>query len=79
MNVRLSRHAKRRAKLYKIREELICKILDEIDIADGYQEIITEVREFDYPIKIVIMSAKGEITVITAYPMKRGRANESSL
>ena len=37
------RHAKRRAKLYKLPESAIEEILEKIDLADGEYEIIRDV------------------------------------
>ncbi len=73
MIVRFSRHAKRRAKLYNIPESTIEKILMGLDLPDGEHEVIKDVQGFGYPIKIVV-SAEGNIsTVITNYPLKKGR------
>ena len=73
MEIRFSRHAKRRRKLYKIPEETIIKILEKMELTEGEYEIIEEVEGFKYPLKVVV-SVKGDIiTVITNYPLKRRR------
>jgi hypothetical protein len=73
MVIKFSRHAKRRAKLYNIPETTIEEILKDLDFQDGEHEIIKGVQGFEYPIKIVV-SIEGDIqTVITSYPLKKGR------
>lgn len=73
MIVKFSRHAKRRAKLYKIPESMVEKILADSDISDGDHEIIRNVSGFKYPIKIVVAVESGIGTIITNYPLKKGR------
>ena len=41
--------------------------------------IIREIPGFKYPIKIVFSVESNMITVITNYPLKKGRKNESLL
>jgi sulfur carrier protein ThiS len=73
MVIKFSRHAKRRAKMYNIPETTIEEILKDLDFQDGEHEIIKDVQGFEYPIKIVV-SVEGDIqTVITSYPLKKGR------
>ena len=73
MIVEFSRHAKRRAKLYNIPESTIEEILKDLDLQDGEHEVIKDVQGFKYPIKTVV-SVEGNIrTVITNYPLKKGR------
>ena len=73
MEIKFSRHAKRRAKLYKIPESLILKILEGKDFNHRNQEIIEDVEGFKYPLKIVIAVENDIITVETNYPIKKGR------
>lgn len=73
MTIRFSRHAKRRAKLYKIPESTVKQILEDSDLVDGEHEIIRDVVGFRYPIKIVVSVENDTTTVITNYPLKRGR------
>ena len=73
MKIRLSRHAKRRAKLYKIPESTIEKILADVDLNDGEHEVIKSVSGFRYPLKIVVAVEGDTMTVITNYPLKKGR------
>ena len=78
MKIKFSRHARRRAKLYKISEEMVKNILEGKNLSQGNQEIIEDVEGFKYPLKIVISVENDIITVITNYPLKKGR-NESLL
>ena len=79
MEIKFSRHAKRRAKLYNISEEIIRGILEKKELLEGNQEIIEHVECFKYPLKIVVSVENDIVTVITNYPLKRGRKNESLL
>jgi len=73
MEIKFSRHAKRRAKLYKIPESTILRILEGKAFNQGSQEIIENVEGFKYPLKIVIAVENDIITVETNYPLKKGR------
>jgi len=73
MKIKFSRHAKRRAKLYKIPETMVEKILEGLGLTDGEHEIIRNVSGFKYPIKIVFAVENDIMTVITNYPLKKGR------
>ena len=73
MEIKFSRHAQRRGKLYKIPEVTILKILEGKKITPGNQEIIENVAGFKYPLKIVVAVEDDIITVITTYPLKKGR------
>ena len=73
MKIKFSRHAKRRGKLYNISEETVEKILEEKELIQGNQEIIEDVQRFKYPLKIVVSVEGDLVTVITSYPLKRGR------
>jgi len=72
--IKFSRHAKRRAKLYKISESTVEGILDVLELTDGEHEVIREVSGFKYPIKIVVAVEDNIITVITNYLLKKGRS-----
>ena len=74
MLIKFSRHAKRRAKLYDIPEITIEKILADLDLHEGEHELIKEVPGFKYPIKIVVSVENNIMTVITNYPLKKGRS-----
>jgi hypothetical protein len=73
MEIKFSRHAKRRAKLYRIPESTILRILEGKDFTQGSQEIIENVEGFKYPLKIAIALENDIITVKTNYPLKKGR------
>ena len=73
MKLKSSRHAKRRAKLYKIPESVISEILTNTNLQQGEHEIIRDVAGFQYPLKIVVSVAEDTATVITNYPLKKGR------
>lgn len=73
MKIKFSRHAKRRAKLYKIPESTILEILEGKELTQGIQEIIENVEGFKSPLKIVITVKDDMITVITNYLLKKGR------
>ena len=72
MEIKFSRHAKRRARLYKIPESTILKVLEEKVLAQGNQEIIENVEGFKHPLKIVVTVKENIMTVITNYPLKKG-------
>jgi len=74
MLIKFSRHAKRRAKLYDIPEITIEKTLADLDLDEGEHELIKEVPGFKYPIKIVVSVEHNIMTVITNYPLKKGRS-----
>ena len=72
MKIKFSRHAKRRAKLYKIPESTITEILKSMNFPQGEHEIIKEVAGFKYPLKIVVNIESDITTIITNYPLKKG-------
>ncbi|MBI4690457.1 MAG: DUF4258 domain-containing protein [Nitrospirae bacterium] len=73
MEIKFSRHAKRRAKLYGISESIMVNILTNMNLHQGEHEIIKHVPGFKYPLKIVVSVEENLITVITNYPLKKGR------
>jgi len=73
VEIKLSRHAKRRAKLYKIPKTTILKALEGKKLPHGNHEIIEYVQGFKYPLKIIVAVEDDMITVITNYPLKKGR------
>ena len=73
MKIKFSRHAKRRAQLYKIPESTIRDILASLNLHQGVQEIMRDVAGFQYPLKIVVSVSGDTVTVITNYPLKKGR------
>ncbi len=73
MKVKFSRHAKRRAKLYGISETIITDILKTMNLHQGEHEIIKDVSGLKYQLKIVVSVEEDLITVVTNYPVKKGR------
>ena len=73
MKIKFSRHARRRARLYKISEDLIKSIIENSTLHDGTQEIIKEVQGIAFPLKIVVSVENNIITIITNYPFKKGK------
>ena len=73
MEIKFSRHAKRRAKLYEISETIITDILKTMNLHQGEHEIIKNVSGFNYPLKIVVSVEENLMTVITNYPLKKRR------
>ena len=77
--IEFSRHAKRRMNLYGISEPTVQAIIESRKmvgaISDGRNEVIDyeRISEYGYPIKVVFSCKENTITVITAYPMKRGK------
>ena len=71
MSIIFSRHAKRRMKLYQIPEKVIIDIVSNLT-KQGKHELVTQIPEFDYPIKIICKVEGKEIIIITVYPLKRG-------
>ncbi|MDD5153155.1 MAG: hypothetical protein PHR03_00565 [Desulfovibrionales bacterium] len=57
------------AKVLTIRET----ILGDLHLNEGEHEIIKNVSGFKYPIKIVVAVESDVVTVITNYPLKKGR------
>ncbi len=70
MTIKLSRHAKRRAKLYKLQESTVKDILKEMELTDGEHEIIRNGVGLKYPLKLVVSVENNTMTVITYYPLK---------
>lgn len=74
MKIKFSRHAKRRAKLYNISESIILRVLANKDLShQGMNEIVENVEGFKYPLKIVVAVEDDVITIVTNYPLKKGR------
>jgi hypothetical protein len=71
--IKFSRHAKRRAKLYKIPESAIRKVLENVDSHEGEYELVKDIADFKFPIKIVVVVEGKIATVVTNYPLKKDR------
>ncbi len=74
VKIKFSRHARRRGNLYNIPRETVTEILEGKELSEGNHEIVEEVVGFKYPLKIVVSVEGDVITVITNYPLKKGRA-----
>ena len=80
MEINFSRHAERRMRLYKIDERDIrnaieSAIMDKGLIEGKNQTVGYELRKkYHYPLKIVFVVKNDNIMVITAYPLKKERA-----
>ena len=73
MIIKFSRHAKRRAKLYNIPEEVIRKLLEAEDLDNGEHEFIKNISGFKFPIKLKVVVVEDAATIITNYPLKKGK------
>jgi hypothetical protein len=73
LEIKFSRHAKRRAKLYGIPESAICSILTSLNLHQGEHEIVRNISGLKYALKIVVSVQGDTVTVITNYPLKKGR------
>lgn len=81
MNVIFTRHAKRRMKLYNISKSDVINVLKSLksyELNFAKNEVIATVNKFVYPIKVIFEKKKEGYVIITAYPLKRGR-NENTL
>ena len=73
MKIKFSRHAKRRARLYRISLADIENLLEKIELQIGKQEIVESLAGYTLPIKVVVDVKNDIITVITVYPLKERR------
>ena len=80
MDIKFSRHANRRMQLYRILEEDVINTIGDyitnIRLASGKKEVISKglSKKYGYPLKIVFYMENDTITVITAYPLRKGRS-----
>ncbi|MEE2716308.1 MAG: hypothetical protein VX610_02660 [SAR324 cluster bacterium] len=70
MQIRLSRHAKRRIRLYRLPEDKIIELVQSQPVRLGQHEVITRVEGVALPVKIVYANEVDQTVVITAYPLK---------
>ncbi len=79
IKIKFSRHAKRRMSLYDISESNVKKLIENLgtknSISSGKNEIIDDqvISGQGYPLKVVFSYEENQITIITAYPLKRGK------
>ena len=71
MEIKYSRHAKRRMKLYGISENIVESILEK-ENTEKKNTIVKEIQGFAYPVKVVFERKMNHILIITVYPLKRG-------
>jgi len=79
IKIEFSRHARRRMALYEISEPTVQAIIEnqrmDGTISEGKNEVTDyqAVSRHGYPVKVVFSCEENQITVITAYPLRRGR------
>jgi len=59
MQIRLSRHAKRRIRLYRLPEDKIIELVQSQPVRLGQHEVITRVEGVALPVKIVYANEFG--------------------
>ncbi|MEW6066991.1 MAG: hypothetical protein AB1610_01645 [Nitrospirota bacterium] len=52
---------------------MVIDILKSMNLHQGEHEIIRDVPEFKYPLKIVVFVEEDLTTIVTNYPLKKGR------
>jgi len=72
MKISFSRHARRRIRLYKIPESVILQIIENTHLALGKHTLIQKVADKELPVKIVVVVEESGITIVSAYPLKKG-------
>lgn len=73
--ITFSRHAKRRLQLYGINEEDIVNLMGNVlNKSNGQYEIVDSkfTNKYKYPLKIIYAIKNHSVTIITAYPLKKG-------
>jgi hypothetical protein len=79
IEIEFSRHARRRMALYEISEPTVRAIIEcqkkDGRISVGKNEVIDyqTVSRHGYPIKVAFSCEENHITVIPAYPLRRGK------
>lgn len=75
MDIRFSRHAKRRMNLYAIKEDDILSIVmenkSEWEIGERFVIIDHSMKKYELPIKIVCIKKEEGIMIVTVYPLKQ--------
>jgi hypothetical protein len=79
LKIKFTSHARRRARLYGISDSAKSEMLRERPLNPGRHEIVRKMVGFIYPIKIIFLIEGNVLTVITAYPLKKGHNHESSI
>jgi hypothetical protein len=78
----LSRHTKNNMRLYKITEKDIMDAIESPDSTGVEGDKLIALKRFSskysqYPLKVIYTKTKGEVTIVTAYPLKRGVGGKS--
>jgi len=79
LKINISRHAKRRMQLYRLEQDdvlgTVKAFLSESVEGSGLCEAtnVNLAEKYGYPLKIVFSIEGDEVTVITAYPIKKER------
>jgi len=79
MEIKFSRHADRRMRLYKIDEKDVRNTIESIIIDKGlivgrHEKINYDLKiKYGYPLKVVFVIENDRVEVITAYPLKKER------
>ena len=74
--MKLSRHVRNNMRLYKITEKDIMETVESPDSTDREGGRLTALKEFKsrfsgFPLKVVYNKSDGELTIVTAYPLKK--------
>ncbi len=72
MQIRFSRHAKRRIKSYNIFQSIVQKILKGKELIEGNQVIVENVKGLKYPLKIIIAVGHEIVTGYNNVSFKKG-------
>ena len=76
-NIKFSKHAKRRMKLYGISEKDVLNVLK-----NGRKEIAEDRKiffyhnidgKFKYPVKVITAQSDNVLVIVSAYPLKKRR------
>lgn len=76
MEIKYSRHAKRRMALYGINEIDVSFVINKGEkqlLQDGRICFTFKLDKFQYPLKIVAIEGPDLILIVTAYPLKKMR------
>ena len=76
LKIRLSRHAKRRMKLYGILKSDVVRVIqqgEKVDTDDNKTAFLLSMPfKYKYPLKVVTIRQEDRILIVTAYPLKKG-------
>jgi hypothetical protein len=77
MDIRFSRHAKRRMALYGLEESDVLLAIEKGEkqvLLDGKLCFIFKIDDkFKYPLKVVAVEKTDSLTIVTTYPLKKAR------